>query len=375
MESYDYSYLNLSNLLLKYQKRTSHDSGKKFTGTCVALLVTCVGILVADMIASGLPKVSAPGEVTFAPSGARLCVGGHAANVSIDLLKLGLEKGEVSCTGTTGQDAFGDFIVKELEKMGVITHIGRIDERVTSSNMILVVQGEDRRFHVDVGANQYLDVNKVRATLRKERPCILYVGGTGLLGEFDDQLPKILREAKEELNCLTFVDPVIPHERGWEHLQRSLQWVDILHCNSEEAEGITGKRKPTEALDTIAGRGVKLTIITLGDQGLVAKHAYDRITMPAFRVPVVDPTGAGDAFSAGIICYLTRPADGMKKPDVPALTRRQLLDLLLEGEAAGAACVTDVGTTKAVTRENVDRILQDQKATILDQMRIGFKLF
>ena len=65
----------------------------------------------------------------------------------------------------------------------------------------------------------------------------------------------------------------------------------------------------------------------------------------------------------------------MKKLDVAALTRKQFLDLLLEGEAAGAACVTGVGTTKTVTRENVDKILQDQKARILDQMRIGFKPF
>jgi sugar/nucleoside kinase (ribokinase family) len=334
-----------------------------------------VGILVTDIIASSLPKISAPGEVTFAPSGVRLCVGGHAANVSIDLTNLGLEKGQVSCAGVVGEDVFGDYITKELEKCGVITHIDQIQKAGTSSNMILVVQGEDRRFHVDVGANQYLDVNAVRDTLRIEKPCIFYVGGTGHLGEFDDLLPKTLREAKEELGCVTFVDPVKPHQRSWEHILRSMQWIDVLHCNSEEAQGMTGKLKPTEALDTIANGGVKLTIITLGGQGLVAKQAYDRITMPAFKVPIVDPTGAGDAFSAGVIFRLTKLADGMKKLDVAALVRKQLLDLLLEGEAAGAACVTDVGTTKAVTRENVDRILRNQKETVLDQLRIGFKPF
>ena len=339
------------------------------------MLVTCVGTLVADIIASDLPKVSAPREVTAAPSGVRLCADGHAANVSIDLLKLGLERGEVSCMGTTGVDPFGDFMAEELERNGVVPHLDRIESAGTSSNMILGVQGEDWRFHVDVGANQYLDVNKVRDALRKEKPCILYVGGTGHLGEFDEQLPRVLREAKEELNCVTFIDPVKPPGHGWEPVLRSLQWVDVFHCNSEEAESMTGKSKPTEALDNIANRGAKLAIITLGAQGLVAKQAYDRITMPAFKVPVVDPTGKGDAFSAGVIRYLTKLADGMKKLDVAALTRKQFLDLLLEGEAAGAACVTGVGTTKTVTRENVDKILQDQKATILDQMRIGFKPF
>jgi sugar/nucleoside kinase (ribokinase family) len=275
-----------------------------------------VGILVADIIASGLPRVSAPGEVTVAPSGIRLSAGGHSANVSIDLLKLGLERGVVSCVGALGKDAFGDFITKELERHGVATHIERMDRAGTASNMILVVQGEDRRFHVDAGANQFLDPRIVRDTIRKDKPSILYNGATVHLGQFDEQLPRILREAKEELNCVTFVDPVQPHEHGWEHLQRSLEWTDILHCNNTEAEGMTGKHKTTEALDAIGNRGVKLTIVTLGNQGLLAKHAYDRITMPAFKVPVVDPTGAGDAFSAGVICYLTKQVDSMRRLDV-----------------------------------------------------------
>jgi sugar/nucleoside kinase (ribokinase family) len=97
--------------------------------------------------------------------------------------------------------------------------------------------------------------------------------------------------------------------------------------------------------------------------------------MPAFKVPVVDPTGAGDAFSAGVICYLTRKADNLRKIDIASLTRGELLDLLLEGQAAGAACVTDMGTTKAVTRENVDTILKEQEEAIMEQMRIGFSPF
>jgi sugar/nucleoside kinase (ribokinase family) len=339
------------------------------------LLVTCVGILVSDIIASGLPKISQPGEVTFAPSGVRLCVGGHAANVSIDLLKLGLTRGEVSCVGTVGEDAFGDFIMKELTENGVVTHIERTQKAPTSSNMILVVQHEDRRFHVDMGANPLLDPRRVMDVFRKEKPCILYVGATGFLGEFDERLPRILKEAKEELNCVTFVDPIQPQGHGWEYLERSFQWIDVLHCNDVEAESMTGKSKPREALSSIGDRGVKLAVITLGDQGLLAKHAYDRITMPAFKVPVADPTGAGDAFSAGIIRYLTRRVDNLGVLDISSLTRKELLDLLLEGEAAGAACVTDVGTTRGVSVENVERILREQRETILDQIRIGFKPF
>ena len=56
------------------------------------MLVTCAGILICDIIAADLQKISNPGEVTFTPSGIKLCIGGHSANVSIDLMKLGLKK-------------------------------------------------------------------------------------------------------------------------------------------------------------------------------------------------------------------------------------------------------------------------------------------
>jgi sugar/nucleoside kinase (ribokinase family) len=66
------------------------------------MLVTCAGILVADMFAVDLPKVSAPGELTFVPRGIEMYVGGHSANVSINLRRMGLSEGDVSCVGPVG---------------------------------------------------------------------------------------------------------------------------------------------------------------------------------------------------------------------------------------------------------------------------------
>jgi sugar/nucleoside kinase (ribokinase family) len=332
------------------------------------LLVTCAGILVSDIIASGLPKVSDPGEVTFAPSGVQLCVGGHAANVSIDLIKLGLRKGEVSCVGAVGEDIFGDFMIREIKNSDVVPHIERSKQAGTSLNMILVVKGEDRRFHVAAGANSFLSAPRVLQILRKEKPLIFYVGATGHLGRFDEQLSRVLKEAKK-LGCNTFVDPIQPHGHGYDFLKNSFEWIDILHCNDVEAESITGKRDPQEALDAFTNNGVKLAIITVGENGLYAKLDNERVIMPAFDVQVVDPTGAGDAFCASLIHFLVKFSRGKRSIDVRALARGDLTDLLLEGEAAGAACVTEVGTTKAVTRENVNRILREQKKTIMDQIQ------
>jgi hypothetical protein len=44
---------------------------------------------------------------------------------------------------------------------------------------------------------------------------------------------------------------------------------------------------------------------------------------------------------------------------------------LLEGEAAGAACVTMVGTTTAVNEEKLNKILNRQKKRLLNRCSIS----
>ena len=327
------------------------------------MLVTCAGILVSDIITANLPRISDPGGVTYAPSGIKLCIGGHSANVSIDLIKLGLPKGEVSSVGAVGEDFFGDFMENELKKHHVITHLQRVREARTSMNLILVVKGQDRRFHIDVGANYWLTPDHVQAILKEEKPLIFYVGATGLLGKFDEQLVDTLQKAKK-LNCITFVDPIAPHKHGWNTLLSALKWTDILHCNNIEALNMTNNKELKEAMETFMKEGVNLAVITMGEHGLVAKTKKFRLTMPAFKVPTIDPTGAGDAFCAGMVYRLVQMMRH-KKLEMLKMPIGDLTSVLLEGEAAGAACVTDVGTITAVTRENVDKLLKEQGSTIL----------
>jgi len=327
------------------------------------MLVTCAGILVIDLIAAHLPKISSPGELTYAPEGIEMHMGGHCGNVSIDLRKLGIRNGEVSATGAVGRDIFGDFLEGLLKENGIVTHLQRVSEVGTSKNLILVVRDEDRRFHVDVGANLYLNPEYVLEVLEEEKPQIFYAGGVGLTGKLDEQLSVVLRKARE-LGCITFVDPVTPYMHGWDFIISSLKWMDIFHCNKDEAEEITGKENPQEAAKLLREKGVGLVIISLGGKGLIAATDDKIFEMPAFRVPVVDPSGAGDALCAGIISGLLRVMN-RKRRGISDLSEKELINVLLEGEAAGAACVTMVGTTTAVNKENVARILGEQKEELL----------
>jgi len=331
------------------------------------MLVNCSGILACDIIAAGLPKISKPGEVTFAPLGIKPYIGGHAANVSIDLTKLCLPGREISLVGAVGQDLFGDFIEVELKKQGIITHIERVQKAGTSADEVLIVKGEDRRYHVNVGANYWLNPDHVVAILEEEKPLIFYVGATGMLGKFDHRIAQVLQTAKK-LNCVTFVDPVVPYKHGWNQLLSALKWVDIFHCNNVEALEMTGKKELDEAVEVIS-KDAKLTVISTGEHGLLAKVKERKISMPAFKVPTVDPSGAGDAFCAGIIYRLIQILSH-EKTEIHKISTEELVHILLEGEASGAACVTGIGTTTAVTRRKVDKLLKEQGSTIMKQVRV-----
>jgi len=326
------------------------------------LLVTCAGIMVADTIVTDLPRVCRPSEVLFAPRGISLHIGGHAANVSIDLIKLGLKRNEVSTVGTVGKDPYGDFIENILAEYGILTHISKVDEAGTAKSVILVVKGEDRRVYHDVGANYFLNPDYVKTVLREEHPLIFYVGAAGLLGKFDEKLPEILKEAKAQ-NCLTFVDPVTPYQHGWEHLREALKLVDVFHCNDFEASDMTGITDFREALRTISNEGAKLAIVSMGEKGLVATANRTVFEMPAFKVPVVDPTGAGDAFCAGTIHALVEMMTD-RLPHISKLSTDNIVDILLQGEAAGAACVTGVGTTTSVSAQKVNELMLQQGPAI-----------
>ncbi len=333
------------------------------------MLVTCAGILVVDIIAADLPKISSPGELIFTPKGIEIHLGGHSGNVSIDLRKLGLREGCVSSIGAIGEDIFGLFLERELKRHGVKTYLQRVPNIGTSRNLVLVVKGEDRRFHVDNGANWFLSPDYVLSVVEREKPTVFYAGGVGLTGALDEKLPEVLQKVKD-LGSLTFVDPVTPYMREWSFLFPAMKWIDIFHCNMHEVKQITGKENPREAGNVLINKGIGLAVISLGDRGLIAVMRRRVIEMPAFKVPVIDPTGAGDALCAGIIAGLLQET-AYNQYDLRNLSIEDLIEILLIGEAAGAACVTMVGTTTAVTRENTERILEEQGEELRRNVKVS----
>jgi hypothetical protein len=149
-------------------------------------MVLVSGIAVVDMIASGLGRVARPGELAFCS--VRPSIGGHACNVSSDLVRLGFPKSQVRVVFPAGRDLFGDFLVRGLGRQGLRIEPVLADKAPTSLDLILVARGEDRRYHADAGANVAMTAAPVLALLERTRPLVYYAGGVGLLGRFDADL-------------------------------------------------------------------------------------------------------------------------------------------------------------------------------------------
>ena len=86
----------------------------------------------------------------------------------------------------------------------------------------------------------------------------------------------------------------------------------------------------------------------------------------------MDPTGAGDAFCAGVIDSLLDHPDLLN--DIQDLSVEDAKTMLLKGSAAGATYVTSTGANTAVTRENVDSLMKDQGDRVRADVRSGRRL-
>jgi fructokinase len=295
-----------------------------------------------------------------------LRTGGHPTNVSIDLMQMGLLNGDVGIVGIVGDDVFGYFIENYLRSKNVVTFLEKTNECETSKNIALVVKGEDRRFIAEPGANEHLKIDIVIEKILEAKPKIFYQA-SGILGEYDFKIRHAFRAAGN-VGAITMLDFVQPYGKGWDYLLQTLPYTDVMHCNDVELKQMTGGTSIEDGVRKLAELGIKLSVISLGANGLYAycKKEKTLIKQRAFKVDVVDPTGAGDALAAGIIYKLIL----LKVKNVEELSIQEIIETLAYAQASGAACVTEVGTTPGVTKDNIERILKEQGEEVLNSTKI-----
>src|SRR5262245_45784107 len=112
--------------------------------------VLCAGIIVADHVSSPIAHLPAAGELVMADQ-LILAIGGCAANVAVDLGKMGVRTAVV---GRVGSDIFGRIVADMLREQGVDVSAVKVSSGAdTSQTLIVNVAGQDRRFIHTFGAN------------------------------------------------------------------------------------------------------------------------------------------------------------------------------------------------------------------------------
>lgn len=320
-----------------------------------------------DIIVAGLERLPEPGELLFAPLGVKFWIGGHPANVAIDLMQLGHSKGEVGIVACISDDLAGNFIRTHLENSGILTFLQITKNVETGRTLVLALKGRDRSFIAWPGANLHLSKDHVMKVIRSFKPDIFYIA-CGILGDFDYSIAEILALC-DERDTITVLDAVRPYGKNWDFLRGALKYVDIMHVNADELKGITGAKDLQIGLTKIQRMGVKLPIVTDGPSGALAFVSGKYVSQPAFRVNVVDPTGAGDAFCAGLIREISERR--LTKESIIHLSSEEMSKILLFAQACGAACVEAIGTTLGVSLPRIRRLIKEQGKHVLSSTIIS----
>ncbi len=316
--------------------------------------VLAIGTVMVDVMAVGLPSVAAPGEVVYTT--VETHIGGHPIDVAIDLVELGRSPDSVAVVAAVGSGPFGSFVREVIADYRIRTFLQAVDGEDTGRNLVLEVAGEDRRFHLDPGANRLLDADHVGAAINEWQPNLLTVrpGYTGI----DLALGDILAPLDDTIVMLDIMQPHPDRPAGY--LLDVFCHVDIVHGNEREVLINTRAETLEEAVEVLLSAGVGLTLVTDGERGARAFTATQEITQSGFRVDAIDATGCGDAFCAGVIDYL----EEYDLPRINQLRPDQLTEMLLHAQAVGASAATAVGCVAGVSAATVAAILAQQSESV-----------
>jgi sugar/nucleoside kinase (ribokinase family) len=310
--------------------------------------VLCAGIVVADHVCTPIHHLPAAGELVLADR-LLLTLGGCAANVAVDLARVGVP---ASVVGRVGDDVFGRVVADMLRDTRVDASSLLVSPGVdTSQTLIVNVVGQDRRFIHTFGANALFRAADI-PTDRLASCRVLYLGGYLIMPAVEqDELIPVFAAARRA-GARTVLDVVTPGPGDYlPQLERLLPHVDVFLPNNHEAELILGERDPLRQAERFRQLGACTVIITLGGDGAVLATEGLRLRAGAFDVPFVDGSGGGDAFAAGVIRGL--------------LEKQGPEECLRLGSALGASCVRAVGTTTGVfTRDECEAFLQQNKLRI-----------
>lgn len=249
------------------------------------------------MLAAPVREVPAAGELALVDT-LTLHGGGGAFNVSTRLARWGLA---VEVAGKVGTDAFGDFLLGQLDdravgRRGVVRDPGA----PTSASVVLVDPAGERSFLHLLGANGALRLEELDPEILYAGRCLLFTGALVMPALDGAPAARMLADARRR-GIVTALDTVWDPTGAWERVVPALPHVDVFLPSLAEARAITGQHEYEAVAGALHARGVVEVLLKLGRHGCYASGPGFAGAIDPVEVETVDETGAGDAFVAGFL--------------------------------------------------------------------------
>lgn len=297
------------------------------------------GSFVVDLM-SRSPHLPVPGETVMC-SLFKMGAGGKGFNQGVAAHKAG---GDVTMVTKIGKDTFGALAKETMEELGMDTGHLLVSETESTGAALILVDENTSQNMIGVtsgacGAITEAEVDALEPLVAKSAYLLLQME-VNLEANW-----RMLKMAKR--HGVTVVLNTAPAQAIPDDI---LAQVDIVTPNEVEAELLTGVKVTNEenaarAAQAFFEKGVGAVAITLGARGVYVATRDKAQLLPVPKVPVVDTTGAGDAFNGG---FVTALAEG-----------KDLWGAARFANALASVAVQRMGTTPAMPeRAEIDAFLQ-----------------
>ena len=269
--------------------------------------------------------------------------GGKGANQAVAVARMG---GRCAMVGRVGMDEFGSTLVAGLKAEGIdCTHVLDTEDASTGVAMIVVDAKGENSIVVAGGANRLLTPDDLFACSGVFADASVMV----VQMELPLQTVHAAVQLARRSGCKIILDPAPPTKAMCPELYQ----VDIIAPNAQEAEVLTGQLAIEERVDKsvameLLARGAGAAVLKLGPRGALVVTKDGLIErVPAYKVQVVDTTGAGDAFVGALA--------------VAAAEEIDLVSAVKLANATGALACTRSGAQAAMPRRDaVVRFMHEQ---------------
>jgi sugar/nucleoside kinase (ribokinase family) len=271
--------------------------------------VTVIGCVQADVVMSPVTDLPSPGGALLTEQ-MTIRVGGAGANAALASVEAGAQARLIGCIG---EDQLGKWMYEQLTPAGLADELVVVRGGTSGLTVALESAARDRTFLTYLGVNARWEPATIpddALTCDNLLLCDYFVAPP-LRGETAQRLLDTARARGGRTFFDTAWDPDGFSVQTQAEVRKLLPSVDVFLPNDFEACALADRAAdPAEAaraLQVVSGGWV---VVKLGPRGCLAVGPDGaEVAVPAPAVTVVDSTGAGDAFNAGLVHALAQGAN------------------------------------------------------------------